>query len=40
MASWWLVDEAVGTELERALDGLVPRWLADAWGFESVHYHP
>ncbi len=40
VASWWLVDEAVGTELERALDDLVPRWLADAWGFESVHYHP
>jgi hypothetical protein len=40
VASWWVVDRAAGSELERALDELVPRWLTDAWGFRSVHYHP
>ena len=40
VASWWLVDEALGTDLERALDDFVPQWLAETWGFGSVHYHP
>jgi hypothetical protein len=39
-ASWWVVDHACGTELERTLDDFVPRWLTDTWGFKSVHYHP
>ena len=29
--SWWVVDECVGTELEAALDELVPRWIAEDW---------
>jgi hypothetical protein len=40
VVSWWVVDEAVGSELERALDEFVPRWLADTWGFERVHHFP
>jgi hypothetical protein len=40
VASWWVVDDAVGSALERALDALVPRWLCDVWGFRAVHYHP
>ena len=40
MVSWWLVDQAVGTPLERALDDFVPRWLTETWGFGSVHYYP
>jgi RimJ/RimL family protein N-acetyltransferase len=40
VASWWVVDRAAGTTLERALDDYVPRWLTDVWGFRSVHYHP
>ena len=40
VASWWLVDQAVGTDLEAALDDFVPRWLTETWGFGSVHYHP
>ncbi len=40
VASWWLVDDAVGTELESALDDFVPRWLAGSWGFQNVHYFP
>jgi hypothetical protein len=35
-----VVDAAAGTELERALDDLVPRWLRETWGFRSVHLHP
>jgi hypothetical protein len=38
--SWWVVDDAVGTPLERALDEAVPPWLTGAWGFEALHYHP
>jgi hypothetical protein len=40
VVSWWVVDGAAATELERALDGFVPRWLAETWGLRSVHYHP
>ena len=29
--SWWVVDRLVGTDTERALDELVPRWLAADW---------
>jgi hypothetical protein len=40
VASWWVVDDAVGGELERALEHFVPRWLRDAWGFRAVNWHP
>ncbi|HEY7706584.1 MAG TPA: hypothetical protein VH968_05395 [Gaiellaceae bacterium] len=40
LVSWWVVDEAVGSELERALDEFLPGWLAGPWGFTSVHYSP
>jgi hypothetical protein len=40
VVSWWVVDDAVGTPLEAALDELVPRWMTDVWGFTAVHYHP
>jgi hypothetical protein len=31
--SWWVVDSQAGTDLERALDALVPRWIAADWPF-------
>jgi hypothetical protein len=34
------VDDAVGTDLERALDEFVPRWLEETWGFRSVDFSP
>jgi hypothetical protein len=40
VASWWVVDREAGGELERALDELVPRWLAGRWGFGTVHFAP
>jgi hypothetical protein len=40
VVSWWVIDEAVGTELEQALDSFVPRWLVDTWSFAAVHYFP
>jgi hypothetical protein len=40
VVSWWVVDRAVGTELERALADTVPRWLQETWGFQSVLHHP
>jgi RimJ/RimL family protein N-acetyltransferase len=40
VVSWWVVDDALGTGLERALDELVPRWLHETWGFRTVHYSP
>ena len=36
--SWWVVDECVGTDLERALDEFVPRWIADDWPLEQPRY--
>lgn len=29
--SWWVVDDLVGTEVEAALDELIPAWLARDW---------
>ena len=29
--SWWVVDGLVGTDVEAALDALVPAWLKDDW---------
>jgi hypothetical protein len=40
VASWWVVDRAADTDLERALDEFVPGWLASTWGFASVNYSP
>lgn len=40
LASWWVVDECVGTELERALDELVPGWLREAWPFRRPRFAP
>ena len=40
VVSWWVVDDQAGGELERALDLFLPRWLAETWGFSSVHYSP
>jgi hypothetical protein len=36
--SWWVVDAAAGTGLERALDALVPQWIAAAWPFTQPRY--
>lgn len=31
--SWWVVDDLVGTEVEAALDALVPTWIVQNWPF-------
>jgi hypothetical protein len=36
VVSWWVVDG----ELEHEIERFVPAWLADTWGFLSVHYSP
>ncbi len=36
--SWWVIDGLVGSEVERELDGLVPRWIADHWPFVHPRY--
>jgi hypothetical protein len=36
--SWWVVDGSLGTSLQRALDSLVPRWIAGAWPFSRPRY--
>jgi hypothetical protein len=38
--SSWVVDDLVGSELERTLDEFVPRWLRETWGFTRVDYSP
>jgi RimJ/RimL family protein N-acetyltransferase len=40
VSSWWVVDREAGGSLERALDETIPGWLAEAWGFRSVHRFP
>lgn len=36
--SWWVVDTLVGTEVEAALDALVPQWIATAWPLQQPRY--
>ena len=36
--SWWMVDELVGGEMERALDTLVPQWIATDWKVQQPRY--
>ena len=36
--SWWVVDEYAGTDLERALDAFVPKWIAEVWPFADPEY--
>lgn len=38
VVSWWVVDDAVGTELEAAVDSFVPRWLQQEWPFRNVRF--
>lgn len=38
--SWWVVAEAVGSELEAALTDFVPRWVAEAWPFAAPRFGP
>ena len=38
LVSWWVVDDALDSPLERCLDEAVPRWLSGSWGFEAVQY--
>ena len=38
--SWWLVDDALGTELERDLEDRIPAWLAETWNLGSIRRHP
>ena len=40
LVSWWVVDPARGSDLDRALADVIPRWLADTWRFRAVHYAP
>jgi len=40
LSSWWVVDVHAGGPLEAALHDLVPRWLADVWGFRAVAFGP
>ena len=40
VVSWWVIDRAVGTDLDRALGDVIPRWLAEDWPFRSVHSFP
>jgi hypothetical protein len=40
LVSWWVVDSEQGGALERALEELIPKWLADTWGFRAVHHFP
>jgi hypothetical protein len=36
--SWWVVGRLAGSDLERALDEFVPRWIAEAWPFDRPRY--
>ncbi len=37
-SSWWVVDELVGSALEKELDAFVPYWLRTTWGFGDVRF--
>ena len=36
--SWWVVDRLVGSDVQRELDALVPRWVAEDWPLRSPRF--
>jgi len=32
---WWIVDDALGTDLDACLTEFVPAWIASAWPFDA-----
>jgi hypothetical protein len=36
---WWVIDEAVGTDLEHALEDFVSHWIGEVWPFSSPRFH-
>jgi hypothetical protein len=38
--SWWVVDDCVGSELERHLACFVVDWVAEVWGFSRPDFSP
>lgn len=36
--SWWVRDEYVGSDVEAALDELVPRWISADWPLRTPYY--
>ena len=38
VVSWWVVDDAVGSAIERALDEAVPAWLAADWPLKGIRF--
>jgi RimJ/RimL family protein N-acetyltransferase len=38
--SWWLVDAATGTDLERELARALPVWFSEVWGFTAPRRYP
>lgn len=36
--SWWVVDEEVGSALDRTLDGAVPAWVEREWPFKRPRF--
>ena len=37
---WWVVDAAVGSDLESALTGVLSEWIAHTWPLSNVRYQP
>jgi len=40
LVSWWVVDAAVGSELERELNEFLPGWITEAWPFRRPAFRP
>ena len=38
LVSWWVVDDMVGSTLDRTLDDFVPHWLAETWHFRAPRF--
>jgi len=38
VVSWWVVDDAVGSAIEQALDEAVPAWLAADWPLKGIRF--
>jgi hypothetical protein len=36
--SWWVIDDAVDTHLDRSLEATVPTWVSEVWPFASPRF--
>lgn len=38
VVSWWVVNDEVGSDLEQAMDAVIPDWLDELWPLSGIRF--